>query len=128
MLYTFTTCSHQLYLSNDEVVHGMVMKSGFESNLYVGNAIIGMYYVSVKMELTRKVFNEMSERRVFLDQSDRFWYGEALGYFEDMLCDDKVKANEEILVSALSACTYRGALDQGNWIHAYMGKHRISKC
>ncbi|GFS31761.1 mitochondrial editing factor 21 [Actinidia rufa] len=38
--YTFTfvitSCSHQGSLVYGEIVHGMVVKSGFESNLYVG--------------------------------------------------------------------------------------------
>ncbi|XP_057950724.1 pentatricopeptide repeat-containing protein At5g66520-like [Malania oleifera] len=54
-------------------------------------------------------------------------YVEALQYFHDMLCDDKVKANEAVLVCALSACAHLGALDQGNWIHVYIDKSRISK-
>ncbi|XAR50145.1 hypothetical protein NMG60_11004398 [Bertholletia excelsa] len=164
--YTFviTSCSHQMCSVNGEVVHGMVMKSGFESNLYVGNALISLYSVFVKMEDAHKVFNEMSERDVFSWTSliggyarhgemtracdifddmpvrnDVSWtvvisgfvglgrYSEALSYFQDMLFDDRVKVNEAILVSALSACAHLGALDQGNWIHAYMGKNRISK-
>lgn len=52
-------------------------------------------------------------------------YVEALNNFHDMLCDDKVQANEAIIVCALSACAHLGALDQGNWIHVYIGKLRI---
>ncbi|KAH7866189.1 hypothetical protein Vadar_016876 [Vaccinium darrowii] len=51
-------------------------------------------------------------------------YVEALCYFRDMLCDDKdhkVQANEAILVCVLSACAHLGALDQGHWIHMYIG-------
>ncbi|KAL5544260.1 hypothetical protein UlMin_008044 [Ulmus minor] len=49
---------------------------------------------------------------------------EALRCFHDMLCEGKVKPNEAILVSVLSACAHLGALDQGNWIHTYLDKTR----
>ncbi|XP_057479957.1 pentatricopeptide repeat-containing protein At3g62890-like [Actinidia eriantha] len=166
--YTFTfvitSCSHQGSLVYGEIVRGMVVKSGFESNLYVGNAVINLYSVFVKMEDAQKVFDEMSDRDVFSWTSllrgyakhgemrraceifyqmpvlnEVSWtvvisgfvgagrYVEALGYFREMLCDGKVKANEAILVCVLSACAHLGALDQGNWIHSYMGKNRISQ-
>ncbi|KAG8379028.1 hypothetical protein BUALT_Bualt07G0045600 [Buddleja alternifolia] len=31
------------------------------------------------------------------------------------------KLNEAVLVCALSACAHLGSLDQGNWIHSYIG-------
>ncbi|CAK9172209.1 unnamed protein product [Ilex paraguariensis] len=36
-----------------------------------------------------------------------------------------VRVNEVSMVSALSACTHLGALDQGRWAHAYIEKNRI---
>lgn len=164
--YTFTfvitSCSHRTYLVCGEIVHGLVMKNGFESNLYVGNAVINMYCIYKKMEDAQKVFDQMSDRDVFswtsllcgyakhgemgraceiFDQmpvrNNVSWTGvisgfvgvgryvEALCYFRDMLCDDKVQANEAILVCVLSACAHLGALDQGHWIHMYIGKSRI---
>ncbi|KAK3030089.1 hypothetical protein RJ639_037637 [Escallonia herrerae] len=48
-----------------QVVHGMVMKNGYESNLYVGNSLINLYSVFGAMEDAHKVFDKMSERDVF---------------------------------------------------------------
>ena len=39
----------------------MVVKSGFESNLYVGNSVINMYLFFGRMEDAHEVFNQMSE-------------------------------------------------------------------
>lgn len=166
--YTFTfvitSCSHQMSVVYGEIVHGLVVKNGYELNLYVGNAVIKMYSVFKKMQDAHKVFDEMSERDVFswtsllcgyakhgemgraceiFDQmpvrNNVSWTGmisgfvgvgryvEALSYFRIMLYDDKVQANEAILVCVLSACAHLGALDQGNWIHMYIGKNRISE-
>ncbi|XP_028117947.1 pentatricopeptide repeat-containing protein At3g62890-like [Camellia sinensis] len=165
--YTFTfvitSCSHQLSLVYGEMVHSMAVKNGFESDLYVGNVLISMYSVFVKLEDAHKVFDQMSDRDVsswtsllcgyakhgemgraceIFDKmplrNNVSWtvmisgfvgvgrYIEALSYFSDMLCDDEVQASEAVLVCALSACAHLGALDQGNWIHGYIGKSRIS--
>ncbi|KAL3642469.1 hypothetical protein CASFOL_013284 [Castilleja foliolosa] len=51
-------------------------------------------------------------------------YTEALRYFHNML-SDQVKANEAVLVCALSACANLGSFDQGNWIHGYIDENGI---
>lgn len=45
--------------------------------------------------------------------------------FIDLLCNDKVKPNDVVLVSVLLACTCLGALDQGRWIHVYVDKSGV---
>ncbi|KAG8378973.1 hypothetical protein BUALT_Bualt07G0040100 [Buddleja alternifolia] len=52
-------------------------------------------------------------------------YTEALRYFREMFC--YMKPNEAVLVCALSACAHLGSLNQGNWIHSYIGKSCISE-
>lgn len=68
-MYTFTfvitACSHQISKFHGGIVHGMVMKSGYESNLHVGNSVINMYCVFGEMDNAHNVFDEMSQRDVF---------------------------------------------------------------
>ncbi|XP_010272231.1 PREDICTED: pentatricopeptide repeat-containing protein At5g66520-like [Nelumbo nucifera] len=161
--YTFTfvitSCSHQPSAVEGQNTHGRVIKSGFESDLFVGNSLVNMYSAFMKMEDAQKVFNEMPQRDVFTwtslvsgyaksgemgaaselfarmpERNDVSWaamiagfvggakYNEALKYFHDMLFDAKMKPNEAVLVSVLSACAHLGALDQGKWIHVYIDK------
>lgn len=67
--YTFTfvitSCAHQILILSGEIVHGMVIKTGYDANLYVGNSLINMYAAFQKMDDAHKVFNEMSARDVF---------------------------------------------------------------
>lgn len=49
-IFVITSCSHQISLIYGEIVHGMVAKSGFESNLDVGTSGMKMYYVFARME------------------------------------------------------------------------------
>ncbi|KAK2965113.1 hypothetical protein RJ640_005276 [Escallonia rubra] len=67
--YTFTfvitSCFRQMEKVEGQVVHGMVIKNGYESNLYVGNSLINLYCVFGDMEDAHKVFDKMSDRDVF---------------------------------------------------------------
>ncbi|CDP17003.1 unnamed protein product [Coffea canephora] len=67
--YTFnfviTSCSHQMSIVYGEIVHGMIMKNGYISDLYVGNSVVNLYAVFGKMSDACKVFDEMSQRDVF---------------------------------------------------------------
>lgn len=144
------------------MVHGLAIRNGLQSDLFVGNSLINMYSVFTRVEGARQVFKEMPERDVFTWTSllrgyakrgemgvacklfrgmpvrnEVSWavmisgfldcerHSEALRCFHDMLCEDRVKPNETILVCVLSACAHLGASDQGNWIHVYIDKTRI---
>lgn len=67
--YTFTfvitSCAHQMSVLYGQIVHGMTVKNGYVSNLYVGNSLVNMYSVVSGMEDAHKVFDEMSVRDVF---------------------------------------------------------------
>lgn len=166
--YTFTfivtSCAHQRSIVHGKMVHGLVVRYGLESNLYVGNSLISMYSVFKITDDAYKVFDRMTERDVFSWTSlicgyanngemyqaceifsempvrnDVSWaviisgfagngrYTEVLLYLNEMLCslEDKVRPNEAVLVCALSACANLGALEQGNWIHAYIKRNEI---
>ncbi|XP_059645339.1 pentatricopeptide repeat-containing protein At2g29760, chloroplastic-like [Cornus florida] len=66
--YTFTflitSCAHQISVLYGEIFHGLVLKNGIGSNLFVGNSLMNMYSVFGRMEDAHKVFGGMSERDV----------------------------------------------------------------
>ncbi|GAB4845618.1 hypothetical protein Ancab_039020 [Ancistrocladus abbreviatus] len=65
--YTFvvTSCSHQISSVHGEIVHGLIIKNGFELDLFVGNSLINMYCIYGKLDDSHKVFDQMPERDVF---------------------------------------------------------------
>ncbi|KAK1433801.1 hypothetical protein QVD17_10718 [Tagetes erecta] len=67
--YTFTflitSCTHQNSELHGMIVHGIVIKNGYISDLYVGNSLINLYAVFCILEDACKVFDEMPERDVF---------------------------------------------------------------
>lgn len=64
--YTFpsviNSCARLLDLKTGRIVHDHVMEMGFESDLYIGNALIDMYSRFVDLDNARYVFEEMSDR------------------------------------------------------------------
>ncbi|KAJ0713050.1 putative tetratricopeptide-like helical domain superfamily [Helianthus annuus] len=67
--YTFTflitSCTHQNSELYGMTIHGIVIKNGHVSNLYVGNSLINLYAVFCILDDACKVFDEMPERDVF---------------------------------------------------------------
>ncbi|KAL6524402.1 hypothetical protein OROHE_016073 [Orobanche hederae] len=67
--YTFnfviTWCAHQKYVLHGHIVHGMVIRTGYLSNLFVANSLINLYALLASVCDAYKVFDEMSERDVF---------------------------------------------------------------
>lgn len=51
-------------LGEGRMVHGLVVKSGFLSDSYVGNTLLHMYATCREIERARNVFDEMRERNV----------------------------------------------------------------
>ncbi|PWA94220.1 Pentatricopeptide repeat-containing protein [Artemisia annua] len=63
--FLITSCTHQKSDLHGVIMHGMVIKNGYISNLFVGNSVINFYAVFCKLDDACNVFDEMSERDVF---------------------------------------------------------------
>ncbi|KAF3784076.1 Pentatricopeptide repeat-containing protein [Nymphaea thermarum] len=157
--FAIQACFSQSMLRIGMALQGCVVSAGYERDVYVVNALVGMYggcgivgaarqvfdetperdlplwnimiraYVSSgSVCMARKLFDEMPERNVIswscmIDGCVRHGlYKEALGLFHEMLVMEEAKPNEITLSSVLSACGRLGALEHGEWVHAYIGK------
>lgn len=52
-------------------------------------------------------------------------FEQALALFHRMLIDNASKPDQTTLISALSACSHLGSLEQGKWIDSYIKKNRL---
>ncbi|XP_031476303.1 pentatricopeptide repeat-containing protein At3g62890-like [Nymphaea colorata] len=94
------------------------------------NAMISGYVHIGDMEVARLLFDEMPRRSVVswnvvitcCVHHRRFT--DALDLFRKMQRSD-VRPNEVTMVAVLPACAHLGAMDLGQWIHAYIDKNRI---
>lgn len=105
-------------LGKGEQLHARLLKSGFESDQCVANALISMYARSGSIEGASEVFNEMFDRNVISWTSmitgfAKHGYAEkALELFHQMVLAG-VKPNEVTYVAVLSACSHVGFVEEG---------------
>lgn len=108
-------------------VHGVVVVTGFESDVYVANTLVVVYAKCGYLVDSRRLFDEIPERNVVswnavfscYTQSDSF--REALGLFQEMVCSGS-RPDEFSLSTILNAATGLGDINQGKKIHGYLVK------
>jgi pentatricopeptide repeat protein len=125
--YTFTSvlkaCTGLEGLEMGQQVHGVIVKSGLQLNVFEGSALVDMYVKCGNMEDARQVFDEISERNVVMYTALIAGYvqhgqgREALQLFEEM-SEDRVSANQFTFASVLNGCASEESLEQGKQVHA----------
>lgn len=100
-------------------LHGFVLKSGFNSNIFIGSSLIELYAKCGSIHNANKVFKVMIDRDVVAWSSMIAAYGlhgqgeEALKLFNQMVNDSDVKPNNITFLSILSACSHAGLVEEG---------------
>ncbi|KAH9317133.1 hypothetical protein KI387_018902, partial [Taxus chinensis] len=125
--FTFPTilnaCSDLPALDHGKQIHASIMKTGFESNIYVGNALVNMYAKCQSLDDAYKVFDSMLERDVVS------WTAMIGAYVQNGNSEEVLKLfcqmreagitpDEFNFSSVLSACASLSALEQGKQVHA----------
>jgi pentatricopeptide repeat protein len=111
-------CSNLSVLKNGKQVHEDIIRRGFESNIFLRNALIDMYAKCGEIEDAQKVFDKMSTRNVVSWTAMIVGYAihgygtQALQAFEQMQLSD-IKPNNVTLIGVLSACCHAGLVDDG---------------
>ncbi|XP_051122068.1 putative pentatricopeptide repeat-containing protein At5g13230, mitochondrial [Andrographis paniculata] len=99
-------------------IHGMTVKTKYDEDGSVCNALIDMYAKCGRIKDARVVFDSMNNHDIISWNSMISAYSvhglgaEALKVFESMQETD-IKPNQLTFVSVLSACSNTGSLDQG---------------
>ncbi|GAV66848.1 PPR domain-containing protein/PPR_2 domain-containing protein/PPR_3 domain-containing protein/DYW_deaminase domain-containing protein [Cephalotus follicularis] len=109
-------------------VHAVVCSNGFESNVFVCNAVVAMYGRCGALDDARQMFDEMFCRRVYDVVS---WNSivasyvqsgdpkNALWLFDRMTDDVRMRPDAVSLVNVFPACASVGARLQGKEVHAF---------
>lgn len=127
--FVLKACGAIKYGMSGQVVHGHVLKSGLDLDLFVGNALIAFYSKSQYMRASRKVFDEMPQKDIIS------WNSMISGYASKGHAEDALKLfcslvrdhttcflDHATLVSTLPACVHTSGLQVGFWIHSYVVK------
>lgn len=115
-----------------EKVHCVAIKNGFDSLVFVQNALVHFYGASGQAESAHKLFELMPDKNLVAWNSVINSYAlnsrpnETLTLFRQMELED-VKHDGFTLVSLLTACAELGALALGRRAHVYMLKTGLDK-
>eukprot|EP01018_Ginkgo_biloba_P013186 Gb_32455 [translate_table: standard] len=99
-------------------IHDEIIRSGFESDIFVANALIDMYAKCGSIDKARNLFDKMQKRDVVSWTSMIAGYAmqgcgkEALKFFEQMQ-QSGINPNHVTLVCVLCACCHAGLVDEG---------------
>ncbi|KAJ7231026.1 hypothetical protein O6H91_Y458200 [Diphasiastrum complanatum] len=115
-------CTRMKALAEGKRVHALIVQSGFESDMFLGNTLVNMYAKCGNLLDARQVFNKMPEHNVFSWTAIISAYAnqgqgeEAINLFKKMqktgIAPDKV-----MFVFVLKACASMSALAQGKQLH-----------
>ncbi|KAL9684602.1 hypothetical protein QQ045_022043 [Rhodiola kirilowii] len=100
-------------------IHGLVVRAGFEKNVYVITALVDMYAKCGAVDTARKLFDMMGERHVITWNAMIDGYGThgqgkaAIELFDEMLLTGSVKPNGITFLCIISACSHSGFVDEG---------------
>ncbi|OVA11449.1 Pentatricopeptide repeat [Macleaya cordata] len=114
----FHACSSMGSLQQGKLLHGHLIKTPFESNVYVGTSLVDMYAKCGNITDARRSFTDISSPNVAAWTSLINGYGyhglgtEAILLFDQML-DRGVYPNAVTFVGLLLACGHSGLVDEG---------------
>ncbi|KAL0450489.1 UNVERIFIED_CONTAM: Pentatricopeptide repeat-containing protein [Sesamum latifolium] len=115
-------CGDSLLLELGMVIHGLIVKSGFVSGIFVGNSLLAMYMTCGDKDGARRVFDAMKDKSVVSWNtmiSGYFRNGsakEALMVFRRMV-NSEVEFDSATVLSVLPACGYLKDLEVGREVH-----------
>ncbi|XP_058781297.1 pentatricopeptide repeat-containing protein At4g21065-like [Vicia villosa] len=110
-------------------LHPLILKLGFDSNIFVQNALINAYGSSGLLNFAVKLFDEMCHRDLVSWSSliacfvNNNLPAEAISIFQQMQLDhpDIVSSIDgAIMLSVLSAVSRLGVLELGIWVHSFI--------
>ncbi|XP_021861760.1 pentatricopeptide repeat-containing protein At2g13600 [Spinacia oleracea] len=122
-----SACAGLVDLEMGAQVHGLMLKSPFFKDVYMGSALVDMYAKCGAVECARMVFDGMVERNRVTWNSLITCYeqngpvGEAVEVFANMM-DNGVDTDEVTLASVVSACATLTLVREGMQIHASVVK------
>eukprot|EP01018_Ginkgo_biloba_P018788 Gb_22440 [translate_table: standard] len=118
-------CTHLGALQQGKSIHCYIIRSEFDLDAYAENSLVAMYAKCGAIDITRRLFDNMSKRdvvswsAVIAGYAHNHHANEALRLFHLMQASS-VKPNTITMVGLLPACAQLGALQQGKMIHGYI--------
>ncbi|KAL1329809.1 hypothetical protein HN51_046993 [Arachis hypogaea] len=126
--FVFKACADIPSFSAGTSLHAAVLRSGFDSNVFVCNAVVGMYSRCGSLQDARNMFDELCQRGI---QDLVSWNSivsacsrasetnTALQLFVEMTTRHWVSPDPVSLVNILPVCAFVGSSMQGKQVHGF---------
>eukprot|EP01018_Ginkgo_biloba_P021054 Gb_39558 [translate_table: standard] len=121
------SCSSLTTVEQGKQVHSHILKTGFNSYVSVGSALVGMYAKFRSIEDAHRVFNIIPEKDVVLWNAMILAYSqnlqgeEVLNLFLEMQ-QTGIMLDQFTFASVLGACANLAALEHGKKVHTHLIK------
>eukprot|EP01018_Ginkgo_biloba_P019039 Gb_39514 [translate_table: standard] len=123
--FVLKACANLTALQEGMQVHGGIIRTGLQSDIFVETSLIAMYAKCASIEVARQLFDKMSKRNVVS------WNAMILGYVQNGHANEAlilfhqmqmqaIKPDTIAIASVLPACGHSSALQQGKSIHGYI--------
>ncbi|XP_010554025.1 PREDICTED: putative pentatricopeptide repeat-containing protein At3g28640 [Tarenaya hassleriana] len=113
-------CAQAGALAQGKWIHDLVKrKKGFETDVFIGTALVDMYAKCGCIEMAVEVFKKLSKRNVFSWAAMIGGYAvygyarKAIMCLERMEKEDAIKPDGVVLLGVLGACAHGGLLEEG---------------
>ncbi|XP_027339100.1 pentatricopeptide repeat-containing protein At4g21065-like [Abrus precatorius] len=113
-------------------IHSLILKLGFDSDIYVQNALINAYGSRGSLHVALNMFDEMPHRDLVSWSSliscfaKNGFSHEALSLFQQMqLRESAILPDGVVMLGVISAVSSLGALELGIWVHAFISRARL---
>ncbi|XP_051123508.1 pentatricopeptide repeat-containing protein At3g26782, mitochondrial [Andrographis paniculata] len=134
MVSVLSACSSVGEKNVTRAVHGFVVKKVLEEVLNVGNTLIDAYAKSGLVEISREVFEQMSNKDLVSWNSmiavfaQSGFAAEAIGLFRSMISCAEIDYNDVTLSAVLLACAqHSGVLRIGKGVHVQVIKMNLER-
>lgn len=127
---TLTACTGPGGIEHGIQVHSLVIKSNFDSHLFVGSSLVDMYAKAGQIQEARRVFDKLPERNVVSCTAIITGYAQ-LGLDEkalELFCQlqkEGMESNPVTYVSVLTALSGLAALDYGRQVHTQIIRSEV---
>ncbi|KAJ4977678.1 hypothetical protein NE237_008458 [Protea cynaroides] len=107
-------------------IHGFVLRHGFESDIFVLNAMVTFYARSGNLKLARKLFDGMLDRDIvswnsmISGYSQAGMYEDCLRLYREMESSPGLRSNGVTVVSVMQACAHLKDLAFGMEVHQFV--------
>eukprot|EP01018_Ginkgo_biloba_P014934 Gb_01648 [translate_table: standard] len=128
-----SACGNIPALEQGKQVHSHAIITEFESNVFVGSALVDMYAKCKSLEDARQVFNRMPQRNIVS------WTAMIVGYAQNGHGEEALKLfgqmqraglkpDEFTVASVVSACGNLAVLEEGRQVHLQIIRTGLESC